>query len=425
MFESLTNQLTTILDQLTLLVDQHASLPISPVLLIHPPTLRSAHAAFLQRRQDELGSMLPTIIDIEKKATAVRTSIYRHQRGCSFARTPVSALPDEILCSIFSFAVKGGEDYSTIQDSIYIAIDISKVSRKWHTVAINLRTLWTNIRLSCGDVRRVDTILRRSVQEPIDLRITDALFISASDCMSDVAQDRLRTLSINCEDDVGATLRRLLDRDCDSYEFRTLESLSLSEGGPSLSIFPLDRMFKFPKLRELKLHRTITLYGLHAENLTTLEICLSSYVPIGNGLCDFLARCPRLQKMLLFTNMDYSRARHDPFSPIVTLEDLRSLEIQHVSRRCLVDILSCFRAPHLESFTLLLPETGNSERDNDSGDSSDDETGVELGLSIRETLRRTFRKFVSYSSGCDDHLKPSDQRVYHYLAPCQRQMDPD
>lgn len=108
-FDSLTTQLGTILDQLALVANQHTSTPISPVLALHPPGQRTTHAAFLQKRQDDTNVMLAALLSVEKKVTAIRAGIYRHQQACCFAQAPMSALPDEILCRIFSFPVKDGK----------------------------------------------------------------------------------------------------------------------------------------------------------------------------------------------------------------------------------------------------------------------------------------------------------------------------
>lgn len=101
MFESLTTQLHDILDQISLVMEEYSSKPVSPLLLVHPPTMRDAHMAFLQTQQAELGSILTTLLGIEEKRIAIRISVYRQQRACV---SPKRQFPHYLMnCSVASF----------------------------------------------------------------------------------------------------------------------------------------------------------------------------------------------------------------------------------------------------------------------------------------------------------------------------------
>lgn len=398
MFANLTTQLDTILDQLELVVEKNTPRLISPLLAVHPPGLRDAHARFLETRQDDMNVALTAVLSIETRVTAIRTKIQRHQRACAFARTPVSALPDELLCIIFSFAVH--DNVTTTEwrprapSPLSVAIALSKVCRKWHMMATNLRALWTSLHLSEDDLQRADNIIRRSGPEPIEVKIIKGQFLP-SDYLATEFQQRLKILSVPCHTDVQEALTRCLKPKATSYESTALDSLTLVQqplGWTQHQLFRKPYKFKFPKLRALRLDGVPVFYGFQAKHLTTLEILnLSSpETPWGDSFCLFLNEHTGLEKLVLDKVDAYDDSQ--PLPSIAMLEALRHLEIRNVSGPCLAALLSCFSAPHLERFVVLNPEECG-----DFEEAEDDHREIEIGwaMEMRENVRRKLERLVS------------------------------
>lgn len=404
MFANLTTQLDTILSQIELVVKQNTSRITVPLLTVHPPGLREAYATFIESRQNDMSLALTALLDVETRAAALRTKIHTHQRTSAFPRTLVSALPNEILCAIFSFAVHS--DVAITDRSlrpISIAIALSNVCRNWHVVAASLHSLWTSLILFEGDLRRADGIIRRSVKEPLDVNFTEDEF-SPSDYMRSEFQKRIKRLSIPCGDNVENALTRWLNPDGSFYKSTALESLALVRQSPTLirqsihwerkySSIPYN--YQFPKLRRLRLDGIRMFHSFQAKHLTTLEI---SDISI-HDFTSFLGKNTRLQTLVV--ERIYNS---QSLAPIEVLGDLTHLDIRNMAGPHILDVLSCFSAPHLESFDLWI--LGDDNAVYERNEYIEIETG--FATEVRKGVRRKLGQLVG--------VRPIDLSLYFSLS---------
>lgn len=395
MFETLTTQLDTILDQLTLLVEKNFSTLVEPVLLVHPPNRRNAHVSFLQTRQDALGSLLSSIHALEKKTASIRVNVYAQQRACRLAQSPVSVLPNELLCSIFAFAFAAETSYS---DRMRLSINppfttnaISGVCRQWRLAATSLRTMWTDIHLSTRSLLFSDSKFTRLVVDRITLLITADPDEFMSEHVAEELRRRLRTLLISSSEpaDTFASLtepkgwRR-------GRELVALESLELLDIRFGDSPQKLGRVI-LPALRKLRLCGQFMFAQLRAEQLTYLELSYQNSRPFGDIFLAFLRNTPRIRSIVLdFIDTCIYRAAVIP----VVLEDLRRLEIGNGSAEVFMGILRSFRAPHLETFITVELGEDDSAFGSEDGDSDGEGPSDGADTSFREKFRRALGELV-------------------------------
>jgi hypothetical protein len=100
--------------------------------------------------------------------------------------SPIHSLPVELLSYIFVLTTHepttDSDGVSITADSVKVPIILSRVNRKWRTVAHRTPTLWTSICVTCGllddtepqsvlDTRHLETSIKHSKNQPLDILI--------------------------------------------------------------------------------------------------------------------------------------------------------------------------------------------------------------------------------------------------------------
>lgn len=396
MFKALTSQLETALDGLTELVQNASSTQPSPspFLLVHPPSAREDHVTSTRAVGDELATLLLTIQSLETKVKDVRQRVFRQQRRQMFALTAISALPSEILRTIFAFATRN--PWSPGRRFISVSSSLSQVCWGWHEVTTSQRALWSDIRLPLPKFNHSAQLLKLSKGDFVKMRLYESPRQTINTEIIRKSQHRLRDLSISClyAWDAEAVFDRLIPEGRGSFEFTNIESLSL-EDDESMSWRHDRRPLTFPNLRHLVLSGTMLLQSIHADQLVSLDIIgPPKYPDFVDGLHDLLNGSLRLQTLTVRHAEDYKPLRLSQ-KPVVTLEHLRSLQVKELNFLGLADILSRFIAPDLEVFVaeVITPTVDYELADTENNDDDLEELG-QNNLTWEEYFRFQARKTV-------------------------------
>lgn len=347
MLDHLTAPIEVALGQLALAIAATTSSITSPVLCVHPPSRRHGHRESVQVQHDAVEALLITVRRMETKIASLRDTIHGHQRACSFALTPVSALPNKMLCSIFELAAQ--DVWDPLSDrpsgSSFTANAIAAVCSKWRGVAMNFPTLWTAVNIrSITDYSKcyMQHVFKRSLDKPISLRIDGTYSEPRAAFMDDEHLRRLQELSITVTKGAVKTFTDI----CGQYEkLSALATLNLANLDGRNEYFVL--YFGIPSLRTLGLKHANA--QVRAKNLTTLRL---EYPPLyyENDFYATLAGCRRITTLTL-EGID-AILGHVPSSDPIVLQDLESVFIRFTSPEPLMEILSWFTAPHLVTFSL-------------------------------------------------------------------------
>lgn len=399
MFETITSQLELNLDELVQLVEKTDSAhhSPSPFLRVHPPHAREKHTTSTRARSNELTSLLDTIQSLETKIGALRQRVFRQQRRQVFALTAISALPSEMLRRIFTFAT-GDTPHAGCQ-VVSASSALSQVCYEWHDVTMTQRALWKDIRLPSPRLGYTDELLKLSKGEFLDVNLYDTRYPPVGAEIIRESQQRFHSLDISSVHAYGAekTFSRLIPAGTGPFEFSNLESLSLADGDNTCWGYS-PRSLTFPNLRRLVLYNASLSPMIHAPRLVTLDIHnrtrSSEFV---DSLHDLLAGSPRLEVLKIHNEDNYSPQWLSE-KPTVTLEHLKSLKVDVFNFLVLADVLSRFKAPHLEHFSAEdILRTPDYQVDDVEVDDVEVEEFDPLNSSWSQASRFEIRKTVSNS----------------------------
>ncbi|KAJ7184794.1 hypothetical protein C8R46DRAFT_466736 [Mycena filopes] len=246
-------------------------------------------------------------------------------------RSAIDRLPDELLSTIFLFAIERHHD-ETISPTT-----LSHICHRWRQVALSAGSLWTSVVLtfptSTEQLARTLTWLSRSKTYPLDIlldfrdpdwdwedeethgfrladmeAVLDLLLPSAgrwrsfellTDTWAPIFTFLLRTQSLG---PVLANLEKLLLARCNAYFARKGQMFEPTALGQHLPLFGAGEKTVLPRLRE------VMLTGVHVNwaapplaNLTTLELKYhaADVMPTVPQFAHILARCPNLETLAL------------------------------------------------------------------------------------------------------------------------------
>ncbi|KAF8164302.1 hypothetical protein BJ912DRAFT_890029 [Pholiota molesta] len=142
--------------------------------------------------QEEKLRMIDEAIEKQSRAIdALRISLLalKSRRNAS---VPISRLPPEILCNIFSFAQVPGIYSMSRKVELSKWINLTYVCRHWRSVAVNAPSLWVDPPI--GNVKWVAEMLRRSKESSLVIKIDCDRMLGMELALGDI--HRTRELSI-------------------------------------------------------------------------------------------------------------------------------------------------------------------------------------------------------------------------------------
>ncbi|KAF9049399.1 hypothetical protein BDZ89DRAFT_711625 [Hymenopellis radicata] len=205
------------------------------------------------------------------------------------------ALPSEIWSEIFLHTLSSASDYNAFDASGSIW-QLSHVCQKWRNIALSLRSFWSTMDIRFpkaaqqeADVQRLETVIQRSRQGPLDILLSDT-------------SDR------HHPDSNPSILRRMLDIAlAESYRW---QEFHLSDWGRGLNMLYAPLHTQLPRLESV---------GLYCAQLETGE----------HSVVSVFKDCPRLTKVILGGGSTLSV--EFPWHQITEL-DLSSVDLSGSSR---------------------------------------------------------------------------------------------
>ncbi|KAF8309799.1 hypothetical protein DL93DRAFT_2117517, partial [Clavulina sp. PMI_390] len=131
-----------IADSLKYLLSQPLWPPLNdtPVILHASPSAKQAQIDALQAGIAEVDATVAAISSMMEMLSEVRTSLEPRKIRLKTALNPISGIPNEILVSIFRFAVASEGD-----DGWYTTLGVSQVCSRWRAVALSCSILWSSL----------------------------------------------------------------------------------------------------------------------------------------------------------------------------------------------------------------------------------------------------------------------------------------
>lgn len=108
---------------------------LPPLLARHPPSTRRSALSRLRDSEEALGSIISTIDDLQRQIDDLRREASVRQARCTNARTPILALPAEVLREIFALVVAENR-------TIHPAIHLSHICQSWRRECFSQSRLW-------------------------------------------------------------------------------------------------------------------------------------------------------------------------------------------------------------------------------------------------------------------------------------------
>lgn len=137
----------------------------TPILLIQPPSARPRHALGLIDRLAELDSSLAQVAHSKNRLSTIYNYVFRQQRLCALAASPVSCLPTELLQKIF---------WSCVFENGSAAHTLSLVCHEWRLATQPMRPIWTMANIPLNALRQIAPLTLHSADLPLHLCIWDS-----------------------------------------------------------------------------------------------------------------------------------------------------------------------------------------------------------------------------------------------------------
>lgn len=287
------------------------------------------------------------------------TQLSRHSESMSISRSPISILPDEILCHIFKLACV------FVPRMYHTPLTISHVCQLWYRIATNYAHLWRDINLEEATkfLLYADICAKRAnnLSMNITIRCKHAEQSRHSQRVDVVSwlKSRSRTIKsiriIHTNKSRSNYLLSILPT-LSLSELERFELLGLEDVGLNLGTIA-DLLASTPSLRSLSLSG---IEGLSphpslrnsADNVTHLSIGALSHIDYNSPLrvdavLEVIACCSNLCVLECFALAD----EEDVTPPITTLSHLSSLVIGDGPETC--RLLLYLVAPNLKSFGIV------------------------------------------------------------------------
>ena len=252
-----------------------------PLLRIHPPAFRKTRRETIDKHSENISAVWEQILLIEARVLELKEEIKRRRTlHLVTARSPVFALPEEILRDVFLYMWT--DDREAQQASHYINL----VCRHWRAIAAHLEPVSSHVTLPHS--RNINPIiykLRASSPHPVHLTIEapetkDFPVLAASNLGR-----RLESLAWNTGEDLRMFLLKLASNTDVGY-LESLQTLAVKgpnrcpscrAGGtvtwPSIS---LSKLGGLPQLADLNLKKAALERCLVSNTLTSLTLCSCS-----------------------------------------------------------------------------------------------------------------------------------------------------
>ncbi|KAF9035086.1 hypothetical protein BDZ89DRAFT_499638 [Hymenopellis radicata] len=302
-------------------------------------------------------TILPTVFDdissIESKLTSLReviTSMEEERERLKNVRQKYNnlislhrTLPSEIWSEIFMYTLSSALDSNAFNAS-GIMWRLSHVCQSWRNIALSLRSFWSTMHICLpkeaqqdGDVQRLETVLQRSRQGPLNLFFSDDdfLFFSDDDFDRQAPGPKPSILKRMLEIVFAESYRWRNVRlpECRMYwtildaplhhQLPHLESLGLASfvRNPEARAYPVVSTFEgCPRLRELSLSGAIPpLLDLRLpwDQITELDLCcmIVDDEEDRRACLRFIGQCPSL-KILGMSGYDSVAEVASAYTPI-------------------------------------------------------------------------------------------------------------
>ena len=268
---SIKSSLGSILNNLDVTVsnvqrDQHE---FSPLLRIHPPSLRKARGEAIDEQLGDISAAWDQILLVEARVLELKEEIKKRRILRISTYSPIFALPDELLSDIFLRLWLNGSGAEQT---------FGLVCQHWRAVASTLPGISACITLP--DARNIETIflaLRASDPHPIHLTVETSEWKSYPQLPARNLGRRLESLAWNTSEDLNDFLWELYP----NSEAGSLQNLSVkgwdvyltdhnetgTAGWPRLYFNQLEFL---PKLASLTAERAMTEGYLTSKTLTSL-----------------------------------------------------------------------------------------------------------------------------------------------------------
>ncbi|KAF8189691.1 hypothetical protein BJ912DRAFT_1042110 [Pholiota molesta] len=246
---------------------------------------------------------------------------------------PISSLPPETLCEIFSFAQLHCVDSAGPNHSPLEWINLTYVCRYWRNIALNSPSLWAY--LPIGNLKWVQEMLERSKDSGLVIR---------SDKPHDHSDSKKSGLWLALQQ--VHRIRELSIRDISTTTWQTLQTNILGKPAPRLEHFCLlakshyreEKLFVTKdilcitnRLRHLELSNcgfTWDFYLLRSLTHLTLHEVLRDFMPVGTRFVDILASMLELESLDLYKSLPLEKERQSSWaSEDVHFARLRTLHI--------------------------------------------------------------------------------------------------
>lgn len=118
------------------------SFGVTPTLILQPLASRMTHQQHLEAVAEHIGVLRTDVSSfsrrirfVKAKLDVIATQLFRQQCWCTFAMSPMSSLPPELLLRVFAF---------TQSNDLYAVRRIARFSWQWRDVAMQERSLWAH-----------------------------------------------------------------------------------------------------------------------------------------------------------------------------------------------------------------------------------------------------------------------------------------
>ncbi|KAF8318198.1 hypothetical protein DL93DRAFT_438283 [Clavulina sp. PMI_390] len=355
------------------LSDPSLSLPsITPVILLHPPSQRPAHASIIQEKIESLEAWYDDIESLIEKLQGLQDSLRQQYTMYASAFAPITALPTEVLANIFH-GVKSSDQGA--------AYNLCQVCAHWKGVIAGDPTMHlsstTGVRLD-GNIESAVSAFQAAPSLPLNLNVIENHEDWPSRLEKAVPKfhERLQSLQWSSTAHID---RFLVNPFIKKRNFRMLESIKIEKPPRPLGTLYIPEPESevqisqgrdksqglatntFPVLKKLGIRETPLV--IPPQIIRQLEHLSYADGEVGSDRCtSWVAHADSMRTLAIENLEEPSRPFRYNSSPIRTLPILRALILHRPHQELLHMFFRTCHCPLLESLEI------NTFRENWNGD---------------------------------------------------------
>lgn len=257
------------LDNLSLILEC-AIFDCTPIILIHPPSRRAERKTSLEAMRSSFGAYQERMDGIERRMMVLKGGLMRQRSMCVSTLAPVSAMPPELLRSVFAF-VSCQNMYTSPHDYPHAGSRLAQVCSEWRDVALQQYDLWSSFdRSNPWSGKAIDMFLSRSGSLPFHLRVEEDRLPRFDLSGSDRYSRNLRNRLTHLEWETSTIFTRFLTRFDRDAEFPLLETLFIIGGEHCYTCDcpnDYDRLMEYPEHQSILPDVFPVLATLHLERV--------------------------------------------------------------------------------------------------------------------------------------------------------------